>query len=93
MPVKNDFAQVFSNVETTHPTVYEIWLTFFLFSDAIAAFMDGLVSQPETQPVVQSAQDFSQAQYGAQAPAPAAPAAPFYNPVGWMYDKQIKKTL
>ena len=43
--------------------------------------MDGLVSQPETQPVVQSAQDFSQAQYGAQIPA-AAPAAPFYNPVG-----------
>jgi hypothetical protein len=40
--------------------------------------MDGLVSQPETRPVVQDAQAYNQAQYGAQAPAPA----PFYNPAG-----------
>lgn len=30
-------------------------LTFFHFSDAIAAYMDALVSQPETQPADQSA--------------------------------------
>ncbi|XP_028406891.1 probable protein disulfide-isomerase ER-60 [Dendronephthya gigantea] len=46
---------------------------------AIAAFMDGLVSQPESQPVVQDAQAYNQAQYSAQ--APAAPA-PFYNTAG-----------
>jgi hypothetical protein len=48
------------------------------FSDAIAAFMDGLVSQPETQPAtVQDAQAYNQAQYASQ-----APAAPLYNTAG-----------
>lgn len=48
-----------------------------MFLDAIAAFMDGLVSQPETPPVVQDTQAYNQAQsqYGAQSPA-------FYNAAG-----------
>ena len=53
---------------------YEIraWtiVNILVFTDAIAAFMDGLVSQPETQPM----------QDNSQAPAPVAPQ--FFNPLG-----------